>query len=239
MAPEIINPSHDVNGMPVVESKPADVFAFAMFAVEVFTGRMPFEKGRNEAIALRISQGGRPGLPENAQAVGLTDEMWKLIESCWQQDPEERPTMDEVVRRLREFVEHDDDNNNNNNNNNDDVVTECVQIVLTSSSIRFSIFYDQLELGDHNRRPLYSGRCLVFVPGRIVNTEERPRPSNREPSPSFGHDHVQHLHHVGRNGFVDCSDHVVSRVRWEPTCALVFDTCKRCRYVSWSSRVRG
>ena len=72
-----------------------------------------------------------------------------------------------------------------------------------------------------------------------MNTGERPRPSNREPSLSSGHDHIQHLHHVGRNGSVGCSDHMVSRVRWEPTCALVFDTCTRCRYVSWSSRVRG
>ena len=154
MAPEIINPSHDANGMPVVESKPADVFAFAMFAVEVFTGKIPFEEERNEAIALRISRGGRPRMPENPQAIGLTNEMRELIDSCWQQDPKERPTMDEVVRRLREF-EHDDDDNNDNNNN-DDVITGCVQIVLTSSSVPCSIFHDRLDLGDHNRRPLYS-----------------------------------------------------------------------------------
>ena len=105
--------------MPVMESKAADVFAFGMFAVEVFTGKIPFDEQKNEAVVLQISRGGRPTMPPNAQAVGLTGEMWKLLESCWQQNPKKRPTMEEVVRRWETFVEHDDDN---------DIITECVQI---------------------------------------------------------------------------------------------------------------
>ena len=81
LAPEIIIPSHKRNSMPVMESKTADVFAFGMFAVEVFTGKIPFNEHKNEAVVLRISQGGRPDMPENAQAVGLTGEIWKLLES--------------------------------------------------------------------------------------------------------------------------------------------------------------
>jgi len=96
--------------MPVMESKAADVFAFAMFAVEVFTGKIPFEEQKNEAVVLRISRGGRPEMPANAQAVGLTAEMWKLLESCWNQSPKKRPAMDEVVRRWRKFVENINDN---------------------------------------------------------------------------------------------------------------------------------
>ena len=46
--------------MPVMESKAADVFAFGMFAVEVFTGKIPFEEQKNKAVVLRISRGGRP-----------------------------------------------------------------------------------------------------------------------------------------------------------------------------------
>jgi len=114
--------------MPVMESKPADVFAFGMFAVEVFTGKIPFEEQKNEAVVLQISRGGRPVMPTNAQAVGLTTEMWKLLESCWQQNPKKRPTMDEVVRRWEAFVEHEDDN---------EIITECVKI--TSVFLVFSI----------------------------------------------------------------------------------------------------
>jgi len=128
LAPEIINPPRKGNVMPVMESKPADVFAFGMFAVEVFTGKIPFEEQKNEAVVLQISRGGRPLLPTNAQAVGLTSEMWKLLESCWQQIPKKRPTMDEVVRRWETFVEHNDDDN--------EIITECVKItsVIWASS---------------------------------------------------------------------------------------------------------
>ena len=107
--------------MPVMESKAADVFAFGMFVVEVFTGKMPFEEQKNEAVLLRISRGGRPEMPENAQAVGLTGEIWKLLERCWQQNPKKRPTMAEVVRRWQMFVENDDSGGG---------ATECVQITL-------------------------------------------------------------------------------------------------------------
>ena len=98
-----------------MESKPADIFAFAMFSVEVFTGKIPFEKQENEAVAFLILEGSRPEMPENAQAVGLTSEMWEIIEVCWQQDPVERPTTDEVTRRWQKFTEYEDY-----------VVTECV-----------------------------------------------------------------------------------------------------------------
>jgi len=97
--------------MPVMESKAADVFAFGMFAVEVFTGKIPFEEQKNEAVVLRISQGGRPEMPRNAQALGLTAEMWSVLESCWQQNSKKRPPMQEVVRKWQRFVRSDDDLN--------------------------------------------------------------------------------------------------------------------------------
>ena len=125
LAPEIIDPFRDVNGMLVVESKPADVFAFAMLTVEVFTGKIPFEELKNEAVVPWVLGGGRPEKPESARVVGLTDEMWELLGGCWQQDPKKRPTMEEAVGRWRRFVEH----------NGDGVVTECVQIANTSNLV--------------------------------------------------------------------------------------------------------
>jgi len=122
-----------------MESTTADVFAFAMFAVEVFTGKIPFEGQKTEAVLLRISRGGRMGMPGNAQAVGLTTEMWKLLGSCWHQDPKKRPTMEEVVKRWRGFAE---------NNNNDNVVPECVQaplVIRAPSSVLCSTLYDRLR----------------------------------------------------------------------------------------------
>ena len=106
LAPEIIIPPRKGASQPVMESKAADVFAFAMLAVEVFTGKIPFGEQKNEAVVVRISQGGRPEMPGNAQEVGLTSDMWTLLENCWDQNPNRRPSMGEVVRRWREFVEN-------------------------------------------------------------------------------------------------------------------------------------
>ena len=149
LAPEIIDPSDNGDGISVVESKPADVFAFAMLAVEVFTGEVPFEGQTSAMAASRVLRGERPEMPGNAQDVGLTGEMWKLLESCWQQDPEKRPTMDEVVRKWEKFVEC-----------NDNTITGYVQItrpIGTSSSIPFSTFYDRLRKTRPAAGPALSG----------------------------------------------------------------------------------
>jgi serine/threonine protein kinase len=95
LAPEIIDP--DVNNV-IVESKQADVFAFGMFAIELFTGRRPFEESRCLKVIRLILNGHRPGLPGNAEGVELTPPVWELLQSCWDQDPAQRPTMDDVVR---------------------------------------------------------------------------------------------------------------------------------------------
>ena len=120
--------------MPVMESKAADVFAFGMFAVEVFTDKIPFEEQKHEAVVLRISQGGRPEMPGNAQAIGLTAEIWDLLESCWRQDLKKRPTMGDVVRSWQNFV-----------GDNDELAAFpwCVQttlVALTSSPVPSSTF---------------------------------------------------------------------------------------------------
>ena len=113
-------PTRKGTTVPVMESKAADVFAFGMFAVEVFTGKVPFEEQKNEAVVLRISQGGRPEMPRDAHAVGLTGEMWSVFESCWRQDPKKRPKIQEVVRKWQKFAGGDEDTN---------IVPECVQLL--------------------------------------------------------------------------------------------------------------
>ena len=104
LAPEIIDPPNKTRSKPFTASKPADIFAFAMLAIEVFTGKVPFGNMKNEAVVIQIANGKRPEKPQAAEQLGLTAEMWKFIERCWNPNPNKRPAIDEVVRTWEGFV---------------------------------------------------------------------------------------------------------------------------------------
>ncbi|KAF9646166.1 kinase-like protein [Thelephora ganbajun] len=107
LAPEIIDPPRKTGSKPLAASKPADVFAFAMLAVEVFTGNVPFGNMRNELAVIHIAHGKRPTKPQAVEQLGLTAEMWKFIEKCWNANANKRPTIDEVVGTWEGFVNGD------------------------------------------------------------------------------------------------------------------------------------
>lgn len=104
LAPEIIEPVKKSTSKRITASKPADVFAFAMLAVEVFTCQVPFPNIMNGSVVIQLANGGRPPKPQAAEQLGLTAEMWKSIEKCWSANPSKRPTIDEVTRAWEGFV---------------------------------------------------------------------------------------------------------------------------------------
>ena len=104
LAPEIIDPPTGAGSKPLTASKSADVFAFAMLAVEVFTGKVPFGDMKNESVVIQIVGGKRPDKPLAAEQLGLTLEMWKFMEKCWNQNPNKRPSIDQVVSAWEGFV---------------------------------------------------------------------------------------------------------------------------------------
>jgi len=103
LAPEIIDPPKP-SSKPIMASKSADVFAFAMLAVEMFSGKVPFGNMKNESVVVQIANGKRPAKPQAAEQLGLSAEMWKSIEKCWSANPNKRPSIDEVVRIWEGFV---------------------------------------------------------------------------------------------------------------------------------------
>jgi len=102
LAPEIIDPPGKAKSKPSTASKPADVFAFAMLAVEVFTGKVSSESMKS--VVIHFANGKRPAKPRAAVQLGLTAEMWKFIKKCWAANPCKRPTIDEVVSAWEGFV---------------------------------------------------------------------------------------------------------------------------------------
>ena len=100
-APEITATETISRKKPELGSKPADVFAFAMLAVEVFTGQVPFGETMNNTTAiLEIKKGTRPPKPAEIE----DENVWKLVQACWNKRPKKRPDVGNVVANLESLL---------------------------------------------------------------------------------------------------------------------------------------
>ena len=112
-APEVLNKG--------AYSKAADVFSFAMLMIEVrrwwsaarqtlilfiyrrlisiqvFTGAIPFCDLRSLDAMVAIGGGKRPTRPAHP---AITEELWELIQHCWNHDPDSRPEAAEAAQIL-------------------------------------------------------------------------------------------------------------------------------------------
>ena len=61
---------------------------------QVLTGEVPFSSEKtNWMVVQAVLTGGRPSRPEHRSC---TDDLWALIQRCWDQDPGLRPEILEV-----------------------------------------------------------------------------------------------------------------------------------------------
>ncbi|KAJ7583144.1 kinase-like domain-containing protein, partial [Mycena floridula] len=75
-----------------------DVYAYGCVCYEIFAGRIPFYDVYNEmAVSLKVIRGNRPARPETPE---LENDVWDLIQDCWKEDPDKRPTATQIVQRL-------------------------------------------------------------------------------------------------------------------------------------------
>lgn len=82
-------------------SFPADVYAFAIFIYKMFSFKYKFpDKKSGQSVSEyheSVSRGERLMRPEN-----ISDPYWELVQSCWKQDPSERPTFQEITNILKD-----------------------------------------------------------------------------------------------------------------------------------------
>jgi len=78
-------------------TKKSDIYAFAMVTIEVFTGAVPFNSFRDSTVMVKIIRGERPTRPKDTTKLGLTDDLWELIQSAWAQDAEHRPPVEKII----------------------------------------------------------------------------------------------------------------------------------------------
>ncbi|XP_033103710.1 fibroblast growth factor receptor 3-like [Anneissia japonica] len=80
-------------------TKSSDVWAFGVVLYEIITlGETPYEGMTPEAIPGMLNQGYRL---EKPQSCGRR--LYEIMENCWQQEPRDRPSFEELVAELREL----------------------------------------------------------------------------------------------------------------------------------------
>jgi serine/threonine protein kinase len=85
-------------------STASDVFAFGVLSYEVFARQEPWPKLSNTAACHRVLSGERVPTPNDAP-----DGIGALMTLCMQTEAGERPSMDDVVRKLDGIRDRDDD----------------------------------------------------------------------------------------------------------------------------------
>ncbi|KAL5040368.1 hypothetical protein BDV3_006530 [Batrachochytrium dendrobatidis] len=89
-----LSPERYKRGYQLAQS--SDTFGFAMTCWEIITGHVPFaEERENDIVKDWIKDGERPDRPEN-----IPDVLWDVITDCWHQDPEMRPSFENIMTRL-------------------------------------------------------------------------------------------------------------------------------------------
>ncbi len=89
MAPELFDDEPKVTAA-------SDIYSFGMVLWELVTRRLPYDKWRPEAAGVRIAQGKKEEIPGDCPAA-----LKKIIESCWQSAPTDRPTAIRVQEDLK------------------------------------------------------------------------------------------------------------------------------------------
>ena len=90
MAPEILKNDNDEYGIAV------DVYSFSILAYELVTGNAPYDDTKSFIrLFTDVLKGLRPTFSDD-----VTQPMKDLISRCWNEDPDERPSFDEIYDLL-------------------------------------------------------------------------------------------------------------------------------------------
>ncbi|KDR71818.1 hypothetical protein GALMADRAFT_781071 [Galerina marginata CBS 339.88] len=101
-APELYHFGTDLKAVPEV-TKYCDIYSFGSVALQVISGRIPYEEIASDIhVMMEIMKGRNPTRPAEPL---LSDEFWNFIVFCWNRDPSVRPEID-VLREALQILRY-------------------------------------------------------------------------------------------------------------------------------------
>ena len=72
----------------------------------MLTGTPPFGgRGKIELACKVALEDERPGRPRDSEKLGFTNEVWEVLQKCWEREPSARPSADLVAACLKQASE--------------------------------------------------------------------------------------------------------------------------------------
>ncbi|TFK39388.1 kinase-like domain-containing protein [Crucibulum laeve] len=88
--------------------RPADIFSLACTIYQIYTGKSPFANIEVDNTPLVVRSGWRPTIPPPGHWTVQELQLWSLVDLCWGQDPDGRPTIQEISSMLLNIKTHHD-----------------------------------------------------------------------------------------------------------------------------------
>ena len=101
MSPELFDP--ELAGPEGTRlTKKSDCYALGMVIYEVLSGHAPFAPFPHCIVIRKIIEGERPTRPEEPEGAWFTNDLWQMLNRCWEPLPQSRPSAEAVLECLEQ-----------------------------------------------------------------------------------------------------------------------------------------
>ena len=76
-------------------TKSSDCYSLGMVIYETISGNIPFHKNRDITVFVKVLKGEHP-----SRGTQFTESLWKMLEMCWAFQPNNRPSIEDVLQCL-------------------------------------------------------------------------------------------------------------------------------------------
>jgi serine/threonine protein kinase len=104
MSPELLDPDQFgfKDSRPTKES---DSYALGMVILEVLSGQAPFKRFKDVIVMRMLMEGKRPERPNGPEGAWFTDDLWRMLNLCWEPQRAKRPSIEAVLVFLGQVSE--------------------------------------------------------------------------------------------------------------------------------------